>query len=193
MSFFLSGILSFLLVYKYPALFCMVFLSAIIMPFPVDTTLLAVGAFASQGYFNVTIVFFAAFLGNVIGDVTSYFIWRKYGQAIIRERYARKYSFFLKLEENVRTYTVPTVFASRFVGVFGPIVNFLCGYTRVRFKLFLIGSISANAIDTLWPIILGFAVGSYWENFSSLVGILGTVIATLAIIGALLRIYFQKK
>ncbi len=193
MTFFLSGILSFLLVYKYPALFLMVFLSAIIVPFPVDTTLLAVGAFASQGYFSAIVAYVAAFLGNVLGDVTSYVIWRKYGRSIIRERYAKKYRFFVELEENVRTYAVPTVFASRFVGVLGPIVNFLCGYTRVRLKLFLIGSISANAIDTAWPIILGYVVGSYWENFSSLVGVLGAIMALLAIIGALTRVYFQKR
>ncbi len=193
MNFLLSGIISFLLVYKYPALFLMVFLSAIIVPFPVDTTLLAVGAFASQGYFNAAIAFVAAFLGNVIGDITSYFVWKRYGRAIIRERYVQKYKFFLKLENNVRIYAAPTVFVSRFVGIFGPIVNFLCGYTRVRFESFLIGSVSGNAIDTAWPIILGYIVGGYWENFSSLLGILSAIIASLAVIGTLARIYFRKK
>lgn len=193
MSFFLSAILSFLLVYRYPALFLIVFLSAIIMPFPVDTTLLAVGALASQGYFSALVAFCAAFSGNVIGDATSYFVWRKYGRSIIREQYARKYKFFLKLEESVRAYAAPTVFASRFVGICGPIVNFLCGYTRVRFKSFLFGSLSGNAVDTAWPIILGFVVGGYWENFSSLVGVFGAIIASLAIIATLVRIYFGRK
>jgi len=193
MNFILSGLLSFLLVYKYPALFFAVLLSAIFLPLPIDTTLVAVGAFASQGYFSVSIAYTAAFLGNVIGDVTSYVIWKRYGKAIIRERYAKKYRFFSKLEEYVRKYAGPTVFASRFVGVFGPIVNFLCGYGQVRFKIFILGSISGNAVDTLWPIAVGYFVGSSWENFSGLVGIFGAVIALIAVVGALIRVYLEKK
>ena len=193
MNFLLSGILSFLLVYKYPALFLMVFISAILVPFPVDTTLVAVGAFASQGYFSAIIAFVAAFLGNVLGDITSYVIWRYYGRAIIREKYAKKYKFFPQLESYTRKYAGPTVFASRFVGVLGPIVNFLCGYGRASFDVFLLGSVSGNAVDTAWPLILGYAVGSSWENFSGLVTILGSIIAVLAIIGALIKVYFQKK
>lgn len=193
MNLILSGILSFLLVYKYPALFLLVFVSAIAVPFPIDTTLVAVGAFASQGYFSAIVAYFAAFLGNVIGDITSYVIWKRYGRAIIREKYAKKYRFFARLEQYVGTYTGPTVFASRFVGLFGPVVNFLCGYGRVRFEIFLLGSISGNAVDTVWPIALGYVVGSSWENFSSLVTVFGSIIALLAITGALLRVYFEKK
>ncbi len=193
MNFILSGLLSFLLVYKYPALFFMVLLSAIFLPLPIDTSLVAVGAFASQGYFSAVIAYAAAFLGNVIGDVTSYVIWKRYGRDIIRDKYAKKYRFFSKLEEYVKTYAGPTVFASRFVGVFGPIVNFLCGYGRVSFEIFLIGSISGNAVDTVWPIALGYAVGSSWENFSGLIGVFGAVIALIAVIGALVRVYLEKK
>ncbi len=193
MNFILSGLLSFLLVYKYPALFFIVLLSAIFLPLPIDTTLVAVGAFASQGYFSAVIAYTAAFLGNVIGDITSYVIWRRYGRALIREKYAKKYKFFSRLEEYVKKYASPTVFASRFVGVFGPIVNFLCGYGRVSFQAFLVGSISGNAVDTIWPIALGYVVGSSWENFSSLVGIFGAVIALLAITGTLVRVYLGKK
>ena len=193
MNFFLSSLLSFLLVYKYPALFIIIFASAIAVPFPIDTMLVAVGAFASQGYFSVTVSYFAAFLANVLGDITSYVIWKRYGRSIIREKYAKKYRFFGQLEQYVKSHTGPTVFASRFVGIFGPIVNFLCGYGRVRFEIFLFGSVSGNAVDTVWPIVLGYIVGSYWENFSSVVDICSAIIAVLAITGALVRIYFQKK
>ena len=193
MSTFAAALLSFLLLYKYWALLVIFFFSALVLPLPTSTVLLAAGAFASQGYFSAIIVFFAAFLGNVLGDVTSYVIWRKYGRSVIRERYANKYRFFVKLEKNVNAYAVPTVFASRFVGVFGPIVNFLCGYSRVSFRLFLIGSISGNAVDTLWPVVLGYIVGSYWESFSSLVGVVGAIIAILAVTGVLVRVYFRKK
>jgi membrane protein DedA with SNARE-associated domain len=193
MNFLLSGSLSFLLVYKYPALFLVVIASAIAVPFPIDTMLIAVGAFASQGYFSPIVSFFAAFLGNVLGDVLSYVIWKQYGRSIIREKYAKKYAFFSRIEGYTQRYAGPTVFASRFVGVLGPIVNFLCGYGRVRFEIFLLGSVSGNAVDTAWPIMLGYIVGSSWENFSGLATIIGAIITLVAIIGALMRVYFESR
>lgn len=193
MNFLLSGILSFLLVYKYPALFLIVFSSAIFMPFPTDTMLLAVGAFASQGYFSAPVSFAAAFSANVLGDSLSYFIWKQYGRAIIREKYAKKYRFFGKLEQYVKNYAGATVFVSRFVGILGPIVNFLSGWGQVRFRSFLSGSIFGNAVNDSWPIVLGYIVGSQWENFSSLIGVFGAIVASLAIIGVLIRLYLQRQ
>ncbi len=123
MTFFLSGFFPFFLSINIRRFFSLIFLSAIFCPFR-RYDLVAVGAFASQGYFSAVIAYIAAFLGNVLGDMTSYVIWRHYGRAIIREKYAKKYRFFLKLESYTKRYAGPTVFASRFVGVLGPIVNF---------------------------------------------------------------------
>ena len=192
MNFILSSLLSFLLVYRYPALFIVIFASAIIVPFPVDTMLVAVGAFASQGYFSAIVSYFAALLANVLGDIMSYFIWKRYGHSIIRDKYAKKYRFFGQLEKYVKSHAGSTVFASRFVGILGPVVNFLCGYGRARFEVFLFGSLLGNSIDTVWPIVLGFAVGSYWENFSNTVDIFAAVIALLAVMATLIRVYFEN-
>lgn len=193
MNFLLSGLLSFLLVYKYPALFLIVFASAVFAPFPTDTMLVAVGAFASQGYFSALVSYAAALSANILGDILSYVLWKRYGKTIIREKYAQKYRFFEKIELYVKNYTGPTVFVSRFIGIMGPIVNFLAGWGRVRLRTFVFGSVFGNAINDGWPIVLGYIIGSQWENFSGLVEIFGAIVVLLAVVGTLIKIYFEKR
>src|SRR6185369_5114107 len=127
----LDFLLSYLLIYKYITLFIVVFSSAIILPLPIDILMTAVGAFSSHGYFSFWWSLAVAVSANVSGDIIDYFIFKKYGHAVLQEKYVRKYSYFLKLEEYVKHHAGLTIFVSRFVGVLGPLVNFLAGYIKV--------------------------------------------------------------
>ena len=53
MNVILTAILSYLLLYRYFALFAITFLSALIAPLPSNTSMLASGAFAEQGFLNI--------------------------------------------------------------------------------------------------------------------------------------------
>lgn len=48
----LSSLPSYVLLYKYVAIALVVYSGAVILPLPANAMLLAVGAFASQGYFS---------------------------------------------------------------------------------------------------------------------------------------------
>jgi len=76
MTTLVGPILSYILLYKYPVLFIVQFLAALIVPFPANTTLVAVGAFAGQGYMSFPISFGIAWAGNVAGDISGYLIAR---------------------------------------------------------------------------------------------------------------------
>src|SRR5271170_7278391 len=112
----LTPLLSYLLLYKYVALFIIVYTGAIMIPFPVNAMLLALGAFASQGYFSFWISLMVAVTANTLGDLTDYGVARKYGEWVIHKLHFDKVRFFTRLKEELRTDAAVTVFTTRFAG-----------------------------------------------------------------------------
>src|ERR1700753_579402 len=124
MNSILATLLSYLLLYKYIAIFLLVVSSAIILPIPENTLLLATGAFASQGYFSFIFAFIVALAANVIGDSIGYILTRKWGNKIIKEHHIKKYASLSKIDSYIRGNAGMTIFLTRFTGTIGPLVNF---------------------------------------------------------------------
>ena len=81
----LSYFLSFVLLYKYLALFLVTFMASLILPLPATALLMATGAFAFQGYFNLWEIIMTGFLGSVAGDFLGYIIARSYGKEVLEK------------------------------------------------------------------------------------------------------------
>ena len=69
MSGLVSLLLSYVLIYKYLAIFIITYLGALAFPLPSGTVVAASAAFAIQGYLNFPLVLFIGILGNVTGDM----------------------------------------------------------------------------------------------------------------------------
>lgn len=80
----LDPLLSFLLLYRYAALFILQFLSALGVPIPAATILMAAAAFAGEGYLNIAVVVVSGLAGNITGDVAAYLVTRRFGDAALR-------------------------------------------------------------------------------------------------------------
>ena len=72
MDYVLATTLSYLLIYKYLAFFVLLFLGSFILPLPDNLILLAVGAFASQGYFSFFLVLILAIITTTASDILGY-------------------------------------------------------------------------------------------------------------------------
>jgi membrane protein DedA with SNARE-associated domain len=180
-------LLSYLLLYKYYALVAVVYFSAIILPLPTNAMLLAVGAFASQGYFSFWWSLTLAVSANTAGDLTDYFLARRYGMTIIRKLKLDKVRFFNQLAEELRTDAAVNVFVTRFAGSLSPVGSFLSGAVGVPFYIFFIYDLLGNIIEPGAALALGYLAGDYWSNFS---GILDTV-AGLAAVGIVMFILYR--
>lgn len=189
----LSSLLAFLLVYKYFALFVVVFSVAVIVPLPVNAFLLAAGAFASLGYLNLVITVIVAVVGNVLGDVIDYFLARHYGPIIFSKFNVKIPTYFKRLEEGVHTHARLTVFITRFVGPLDLIVNFLSGLVGIPPATFIFFDFLGNFICTFTVIYTGYLAGNYWQNFSSIVDIAGTILLVVILIFILYKIFIQRK
>jgi membrane protein DedA with SNARE-associated domain len=183
----LSPLLSYLLLYRYIALALVVYLGAFGAPLPVNAMLLALGAFASQGYFNFWGSLALAVIANCLGDLTGYVLTRKYGEWITRALHLRKAHFFINLEEELRSDAAITVFTTRFAGSLSSVTNLLAGLVKVPFVTFLFYDFIANIIEPGVALAIGYAVGDYWNDFSNLFTIIAAIVAVLIVMFVLVR------
>lgn len=159
--------LSFLLLYKYGALFIIAFVAALAIPIPASTTLLAAGAFASQGYLQLEWVITAALLGNVAGDVTGYVLAQRYGEEVLhrlgfgRVLRARRYH---QLKGYIYNYPEPLIFITRFLTEAGPAVNILAGLSKVPVRTFILFDVLGEVSYVLLNALLGYSLGTQWEQ-----------------------------
>ena len=189
----LATALSYLLIYKYPLLFFIAFSSAIIIPWPTNLIIIAAGAFANHGYFNLIYIILIVQIANVSGDLLEYLFIRKYGNEILRQKFIKNNSFFLTLEKTIKDNKRITIFLSRFVGLFSVSVNFLAGFTKISFFTFLIYDFLGNLVSNSLFIILGYKLGDYWENFSGLINNINYIIIIIFLIFILIKIKNKKK
>ena len=188
----LTTLLSYLLLYKYIALFAVAFSAAVIIPLPTDSVLVAIGAFAFHDYFSFWLAFLVTVIAEVSGDMLDYYLARKFGHVVLKEKYAKKYSFFTRLEDYFHKYTGLTIFFSRFVGIISPLTNFLSGFERIDARVFLFYDILGNAVDTVLLLSVGYFIGDNWENFSGQIGLVGTIIGILLVAFVIYQMYMFK-
>ena len=185
----LTPILSYVLLYKYITIFIIVYTGAVIIPWPANAMLLAVGAFASQGYFSFWISLVVAVVANTLGDLTDYGLTRKFGEVIIKKLKIDKVRFFLHLKEELHTDAAVTVFVTRFAGSLSSVANFLSGLVGVPFMTFLIFDTLGNIIEPLAALSIGYLVGNYWNDFSSLLSLIAAIFAVGIILFIVARMY----
>ncbi|MCL4399936.1 DedA family protein [Patescibacteria group bacterium] len=189
----LTFLLSYILLYKYIALFLIVFSAAIILPLPVTELMFAVGAFVNQGYFNFAATLIISQVANVLGDLVGYFITHKYGYGVIHKFKLDRSRFFERMKEELNIHVRSTIFITRFAGGLGPAANFLSGAVRVPLKLFFIYDFLGNLIYFLGILLIGNLAGSYWENFSQIISIFVSIIMVTTLLLGLWHLYKRLK
>jgi membrane protein DedA with SNARE-associated domain len=186
-----SVLLSWLLLYKYALLFGVFFLSALALPLPGNTLLLASGAFASQGYMNYWFVLSTVLVGNVLGDMVGYVLAAYYGERIVH-RLRIKRSHLDAMQRYVVRHPRTTIFLSRFGGMLDPAVNILCGLGEVSFKTFFVFDLLGNLASLGAVLTMGYYLGDYWQSFSGLIATVGWIIFAVLATLALLLIFRRQ-
>ncbi len=189
----LGSLLSYILLYKYVALFAIGYAAALILPLPNNVMLLAVGAFSSQGYINVFWAFVIAVSANVLGDFSAYAIIRKWGEPVVKKLRLHKLRFYNELQEELRTDAAITVFTTRFAGSLSNVANFLAGLVGVKPLTFLTYDFLGDMVEPFIALAVGRLVGNYWNSFADLFSLITAIIAAAVIIFFLWKIYLRFK
>lgn len=182
MAYILGLILSYLLLYKYWVLITVIYFSGLILPLPMNTMLVATGAFASQGYFDIYLSFIVSEVANVLGDYTGYFITRYWNKDIILKLKLDHVSYFRRLEIFLKNHSRLTITLTRFLGTPGFIVNLMAGLAPIPPARFIAYDILGNALDIGFFLAFGYIAGAVWENYSDILGTVGWIVLLVLVI-----------
>jgi membrane-associated protein len=183
--------ISYILIFRYYMLFLVVYAGGVGMPIPVNVFLMAIGAFVEVGYFNFYGSFAVSLVANVMGDSTGYFLFRKFGHKILRDKYAAQYKFFNKLEKFFMKNQNLSIFVSRIIGIFCTPVDFLSGYMKIPYSKFLTFDILGNSVFVALFLSIGYFVGEKWIKASDLVSDFMGIIS-LVLIFYIIKTLFAK-
>src|SRR5712691_8026164 len=190
MSNLLSLLLTFLQTYGYLALWITVFVAAVGIPIPITLLLLAAGAFAALGDFNLVLLFILSFSALVCGDNTGYWIGRIWGSKVLNwierskrwnrlippQRIAQSRQYF-------RHRGGWAIFLSRFLfSALGGIINLLSGSELYPYRYFLLIDSSGEALGAIIPLSLGYVFGASWEAVGDVLGYSSFLILSLLIV-----------
>jgi len=182
-------ILSLVLIYRYPALFFISFVSSLGVPLPAAATAAAAAAFASQGYLNLFLLLLSGVSGNIIGDVTMYWLMRKFGKRLLYFIRLRKFAdsaILNNVEQTVETYNAPVIIASRFQDQATTLVNIISGLAKLDFRRFLLLTSIGDILQIIFYVGLGSVFADNWQAIYGLIGKFGWIIALIIIIAVAL-------
>jgi len=150
---------------------------------PGDTLLIAAGIYAKQGKLNIAAVIFVAALAAIAGDSTAYYIGRKLGPRIFRNKDSILFrpDHVARAEKFYEKHGPKTLLVAHFIPVVRTFTPLLAGVAKMPYKRF----VSFNATgDTAWAItvsLVGYYVGSRIPNVDNyiLLAIAAVIIITL--------------
>jgi membrane-associated protein len=199
MSMLLPYLVSWLQEYGYLALWLAIYVASVGVPLPIGLVLLAAGAFASLGDFNIALLAIIAISGSVCGDCTGYFIGRRWGTKVLDwlEHAQVRWMITAKAVARSRAYFGQyggwAIFLSRFlVSALGGTINVLAGADPFPWRRFLLYDALGETIGAVSSLILGYFVGASWEALGDLLGSLSSLLVGILVIAFLVaRIAFM--
>ncbi|GLV57710.1 hypothetical protein KDH_45460 [Dictyobacter sp. S3.2.2.5] len=188
MNTLLPLMITWLQLYGYPVLWICVCIASIGAPLPIGLLLLATGAFAALGDFNIFALFITALSASVCGDSIGYYIGQKVGTRVIARLLRQKRYRFIspkvinRSQEYFQHRGGWAVFLSRcLVPALGGTINILAGTEGYPYRKFLLADSTGEALGIFPPLVLGFAFGASWEAVGNLLTIISILTLLLLI------------
>jgi membrane protein DedA with SNARE-associated domain len=176
----------------YPAAALGILIESAGIPFPGETMLLAVAAYAAQGRLAIQLVVAMGALGALLGANLGYAIGYFGGRPFV-ERMGRFFrigpSHFARSELFFARYGGVTVLFARFVLGLRTWASVMAGMSRMPFWTFQLFSAIGGVAWAILIGTIGFTLGSNWalvERLIRYLGIGGLVLVAAVIVGVLL-------
>ena len=165
------------------------------VPTGAGVLVMALGAFAFAGEYNVFVLFFQVWFFEIFGDSIAYWTWRRFGSFILDtfprvQKYLdpklHKTAIFFRQRANL------AILLSRFpLSALGSLVNATAGITKYKFRHFIFTAIMGELLWVTVYLGLGYWFGDAWETISDLVTQFGLLVGLLILLGIV--IYFSYK
>ncbi len=148
--------------------------------------MLAAGAFAATGDFQVVPLALVAISASVSGDCSGYWLGRSIGRKLLIRLETGKGRRFISPERVARSQAYFkrrggwAIFLSRFIfSGLGGITNFVAGVEKYPFPRFLLLDFLGETLGALLPLSLGYAFGASWEAVGGILGSISELLLAL--------------
>ncbi len=194
MSTYLPTLINWLQQYGYPALGLSVFVASFGVPLPITLVLLAAGAFAALGDFNIILLAVIAIMASVSGDSLGYLLGKQVGARLITWLEVERSFYIISPLAITRSRTyfhkhgAWAIFLSRFlISALGGAINLLAGAELYPYRRFLLYDASGEAVGAILPLSLGYAFGASWEAAGDVIGNISLFLVALLIVVYLIQ------
>lgn len=188
MKTFLPALIQCLQHYGYLGLWLSIFIASVGLPLPISFMLLAAGAFAAQGDYNILLLVLLAVSASVAGDSAGFLLGRLVGKQILTwlEQPRRFQLVTPRTVVRSRAYFIKrggwAIFLSRFLASgLGGTVNLLAGVEHYSYKRFFFYDMSGELLGASIPLFLGYTFASNWETVGNDIGLYSLVLTVLLV------------
>jgi membrane-associated protein len=195
MSSFTNLLITYFRDYNIWFLSILIVLGSIGIPTGACLIVLASGAFAYAGEFNIVILLLEIWFFSCVGDSISYVLWKFLGHKFLNKSLTLKTYFhpkIIKAQNYLKKHGKGTVFFTRFlISGMGPFVNAAAGITEYKLVTF---SLFVALGELLWSCMylgLGYWFGDSWETIVPIITQIGEFLTYITIL--IIAIYFFIK
>src|SRR6266571_5377624 len=185
--------------YGYPMLWLTVFIAAVGIPLPTSLLLLAAGAFAVRGDFNLALLIGITVTASSCGDNVGYLIGRCWGSRTLNwlGQPGRLHSIPARTIIRSRLYFQRrggwAIFFSRFLfSALGGVTNLLAGADRYPYRHFLLYDVTGETLGIVIPLLLGYAFAACLKAGGNLLSIFSVFALLLFLTTLLIRRILRK-
>jgi membrane-associated protein len=181
-------LLSALSTYGLLALFLVVLIAGIGLPFPVSFVLVAAGSFVEQGEMNFLPVIIVSSVAAILGDLIAYMLARWAGRRVIEKisRGVGAESRVKQAENFSKRWGAAGIFFSRWlVTGLGPWLNLASGIAHYSWRRFMLWVVLGEVLWVVLYVSLGYAFSSRVQTIADLLGNLTWFLLGLLISGIL--------
>jgi len=148
------------------------------IPTGANLLVIAAGAFSFAGEFNIVSLMLTVFITNVLGDLSSYFVWKYLGRWIFRNIpcvQGRLDAGIKKTRDSFERYGFLTVVFTRFpISILSSVMNIVAGTTEYLLSRFILAVVIGEMMWSAFYLGVGYWFGDSWEEASSLISQFGT-------------------
>jgi len=154
-----------------------VFVASVGAPLPTSLVLLAAGAFAALGDFDIALLIVITVTASACGDSLGYFIGRRWGSKVLNwlERPGRRRLMspanIARSRLSFNRHGAWAIFLSRFLfSALGGVINLIAGSELYPYRRFLPFDIAGQVLGAVIPLTLGYVFGVSWEAVGDILG-----------------------
>lgn len=149
------------------------------------------GFMAKLGILDIGDVIVVASAGAILGDLTGYFLGKKYGFSFL-DKYGKYFFFrkeqFEKTKQIMNHHTGKSIIIGRFNSFTRSLAPFIAGSTDTPFGKFLLFNIIGGVAWAVVFVMIGFIFGQSYEAVSQYIG----RFVTLAVIGSIGIVFMYR-